>query len=144
MTTELTPKQQEYIEAVERNTAGLTAVSTGPCPGCKQCRDEYGITVPCECQNLPDCEGEPDPFCDDCDGHGDRQPTMAEFSEQWSNGKIVEEGGFSWDGCDICGSSLGGTMEPWHGVDSSNKIIHGDCACVDCVVYLANGDIPDR
>jgi len=148
----LTRKQKRFVEAIERNTQGLTAVSTGPCPGCEQCRDEYGVKVRCECQDKPENEGEPDPDCDDCDGKGVRLPTMAEFEEQWSSGKAISEGEFSHSGCDLCGSTLGGTFEPWHAclpvVDAAGQlvryeIIHGDRACVDCVMYLANGDLPE-
>ena len=138
----LTRKQREYVESVERYTKGLTAVSTGVCPGCEQCRDEYGVKVRCECQDAPENEGEPNPDCDDCDGHGKRPPTMAEFDEQCSNGSAFSEGSFSWRGCGICGSTLGGTVEPWHYLNEHGEIVHCDDACVDCVCYLANGDLP--
>jgi len=68
---------------------------------------------------------------------------MEEFEEQWSSGRVFSEGSFSWAGCGICGSRLGGTVEPWHGVDSNGEIMHFDDACVDCVCYLANGDLPE-
>ena len=149
----LTAKQRDYVESIERNTAGLTAISTGPCPGCEQCRDEYGIPVPCECKarsggDFPDCEACHEStctdcplICDNCDGRGNRPPTMAEFEEQWHNGETVCEGSFSHQGCDLCGSSLRGTMEPWHAIDANGEIIHGEHACVDCALYLANGDL---
>lgn len=138
----LTRKQRAFVEAIERNTAGLTAVSTGVCHGCEQCRDEHGQKITC-----PTCNGEgwidEDNDCQDCDGDGKRQLTMEEFEEEWSHGRVDAEPSFSWSGCDICGSSLGGNMEPWHGVDENGEIVHGDNACVDCVMYLANGDLPE-
>lgn len=109
----LTRKQRDFVRAIERNTGGLKAVSTGACPGCEQCRDEYA-----------------------------HDSTMEQFSEQCRSGEVINEGFFSWHGCDLCGSSIGGTFQPWHGIDSDGAIIHGERACVDCVCYLANGDLP--
>ena len=132
----MTKKQKRFVEAIERNTEGLQAVSTGPCSGCEQCRDEYGVEVACECGGDDDCEK--------CDGHAKRPPTMEEFDEQLSTEQAFSEGFFSWQGCDLCDSSLDGTFEPWHAVDANNEIIHGERACVDCVMYLANGDLPGQ
>ena len=70
-------------------------------------------------------------------------PTREQFEEAMDNGEIVQEPFFSWEGCDLCGSHLGGNFEPWHAVDANNEIVHGQRACVDCVVYLANGELPD-
>lgn len=103
-----------YEQRIEENTRGLTAVSTGICPGCETCRAEYA----------PDA-------------------TMEEFENMWSNGDCNAEPSFSWNGCDLCDSPLGGSMECWHAVDENGEIIHGDRACVDCVCYLANGDLPE-
>ena len=135
----LTKKQQKFVDAIEQNTKGLTAVSTGICPGCEQCRDEYGKRVPCgKC--AAGLIGDED--CPDCDGRGWREPTMEEFDEQCSTQEALCEGEFSWQGCDLCDSGLGGTFEPWHACDVNNEIIHGERACVTCVMYLANGDLP--
>ena len=41
MTSELTQAQQAFIDAIARNTEGLTAVSTGLCPGCPECAFDY-------------------------------------------------------------------------------------------------------
>lgn len=110
MKTTLTP----YEKRVQANTEGLAAVSTGVCPGCETCRDQFA----------PDA-------------------TKEEFDELVSSGQVFDEGGFSWRGCDICGSSLGGTVEVWHYIDENGDICHEDNACVDCVCYLANGDLPE-
>jgi Fe-S-cluster-containing dehydrogenase component len=53
-----------------------------------------------------------------------------------------DEPAFSWQGCDICGSSLGGDMEPYHYLDDDGEIQHGDNACTDCIMFLAYGDTP--
>lgn len=55
-----------------------------------------------------------------------------------------DEGSFSWSGCGICGSSLGGTRYIWHWVDEDGEMIHGDDACQDCLLYLANGEEPEE
>jgi hypothetical protein len=68
---------------------------------------------------------------------------VAEFNEAYENGEVCEEGSFSWSSCGICGSSLGGDRYPWHWIDENGEIVHESDACVDCVVFLANGDEPE-
>jgi len=104
----------EYEQAVEQGTHGLTVVSTGICPGCEQCRDEISPNS-----------------------------TMENFEELWETGETESEPFFSHWGCQICGSSLGGNFEVWHAIDKNNEIVHGERACVDCICYLANGNIPE-
>lgn len=110
----LSRRQHDFVSTIEANTEGLAAVSVGVCPGCAVCKAEY----------VPDA-------------------TMKEFEELWSSGVICAEPFFSWDGCDLCGSPLGGNFENWHATDENNEIVHGDRACEDCVQYLANGDLPE-
>ena len=62
MNDNLTEKQKDYIERIENYTKGLTAVSTGVCPGCEKCLEEYEIEIECECGGDDDCEL--------CDGSG--------------------------------------------------------------------------
>ncbi|MDD4988506.1 MAG: hypothetical protein PHS68_06400 [Candidatus Izemoplasmatales bacterium] len=135
MQDNLTEKQKEYIERIERNTKGLTAISTGICPGCEKCLDDFGIRIECECGGDDDCEL--------CNGFGKRKPTEEEFEDQCSNEDAYDEGCFSWSSCDLCGCPLGGSRVVWHGVDKDGNIVHGDHACVDCMMYLANGEVPD-
>lgn len=52
-----------------------------------------------------------------------------------------EEPWFSWSPCEVCGSSLGGNRESWHGV-VDGSIIHGTC-CEDCAYYLNYGRLDD-
>ena len=104
----------KYIESVEANLEGLTAVSSGVCPGCEVCRDELSP-----------------------------ESTMEEFYELWSEGKVDSEASFAWQGCDVCGSQLFGNFECWHAIDEDGEIIHGNHCCVDCVLYLAYGDVPE-
>jgi hypothetical protein len=103
-----------YTQAVEHCTEGLTAVSTGPCPGCAECRDDYGYD------------------------------SQEAFDADYESGRICAEPHFSWRGCELCGSPLGGDFEEWHALDANGELIHGARACVDCVCYLANGDEPEN
>jgi hypothetical protein len=130
----LARKQRAYVERVEANIGSMKGVSTGVCPGCEQCRDDYGRRAL--------CNGGEDCTSDLCNGKY-HSPTMEEFDEQVSSGRAIDEGSFSWRGCDICGSRLGGTVECWHWIDDNNEIQHESNACTDCVMYLANGDLPD-
>jgi hypothetical protein len=66
------------------------------------------------------------------------------FARDWSTGSVFSEAFFSWGGCDICDSRLGGDFEVWHYIDPQGKIQHGERACVDCVQYLANGTLPEK
>ena len=82
------------------------------------------------------------PGCEQCaDDHGVDQDT---FDAGVESGEIPNEGSFSWSGCDLCGSALGGTLEPYHYWDKeTDTIVHGFGACVDCICYIANGDEPE-
>jgi hypothetical protein len=51
------------------------------------------------------------------------------------------EASFSWAQCDTCGSTLGGDRYPAHGIIDGN-IYHFE-VCVDCVMYMANGEVPE-
>ena len=50
---------------------------------------------------------------------------------------------FSWSQCDGCGSSLGGDRTESTGIDEDGESISLDL-CIDCVMYLANGDEPEN
>lgn len=50
---------------------------------------------------------------------------------------------FSREACDTCGSGLGGDRYCAHGFMKDGNLIHLD-VCVDCVMYFANGDVPDQ
>ena len=57
------------------------------------------------------------------------------------------EASFSWRWCDSCGSTLGGDRLPAVGLwrDESNELQGIDMeVCVDCAMYHANGDVPER
>ena len=104
----------KYTDAVERALDGLDAVSVGTCPGCDECYQRFG-------------NGNPE-----------------DFVEDWHACKIIDEGSFSHSECGICGSRLGGDRYIWHWVGDDGVIQHEDDCCVDCLVYLANGDEPEE
>lgn len=113
----LTEKQQAYCDRVEANLKGLCAVSTGACPGCDECADAFGFD------------------------------STDEFTEAYESGSFEPESSFCWSGCEICGSSLGGEMEHWHAIEGDKpkggEILHFTNACRDCLMFLANGEVPD-
>lgn len=60
----------------------------------------------------------------------------------------TDEPSFSWSACDTCGSTLGGNREVGHAWVHINDvlgdvIVHLSC-CTDCVVFIANGDLPEE
>lgn len=87
--------------------------SFGQCPGCPQCMDAAGIS------------------------------DEATHREAWERGELPEEESFSYSGCGICGSPLGGDHSVYHWIDSDNEICHKDDGCRDCLFFTANGDLPD-
>jgi len=79
------------------------------------------------------------PTC--CDALG---VTEEEMEAGLEDGSICEdEGGFSWHHCDCCGSSLGGNRYAAHGFDKNKEVVHLEI-CEDCLIFLANGDEPEK
>jgi hypothetical protein len=148
----------DYTERVEQGLKGLNAVSTGPCPGCAECAESHNYRVEeCDSERCPagcyvEVGGIPE-------RHSNLNPQshhatealaeiarMERFDADWHACRIESEpcGRGQWRGCGICNSHLAGDFEVWHGIDpTSGEICHFDDACVDCVVYLANGDEPE-
>ena len=57
------------------------------------------------------------------------------------------ESSFSWSDCDSCGSSLGGDRYPAYGTfrdDSDELQLVPLYICVDCVLFHANGVMPEE
>jgi hypothetical protein len=75
-------------------TDDLKFVSTGLCPNCVDCSDNFGYD------------------------------SMEKFNQDCENGEVYDEGSFSWDPCDECNTSLGGNSYYAHGVDENDDIIH--------------------
>lgn len=81
------------------------------------------------------------PDCADCANN--RGMDLGMYNNAHEAGDINAEGSFSWRACEVCGSTLGGERHEWHAVDKNGDVIHGDDACTDCVLYLANGEEPE-
>jgi hypothetical protein len=143
-----------YARSVARGLEGLEAVSTGLCPGCDECRSDFADYRPSEdyasdaddaplVWTVPALEGEQ--FASE---EAAEVAAREAFDEDVRNGSAHADPFFSWEGCDICGSSLGGDFEPWHGIAKGKSVaeglFHGSHACVDCILYLANGDEPEN
>jgi len=73
--------------------------------------------------------------CGNCPKYNDTQGIYA-----WEQGVAVCEPFFSWNACEGCRSGLGGNREVAHGF-LNGHMIHM-YVCVDCVIYIANGDLP--
>jgi len=80
----------------------------------------------------------PCPGCETC-GLSDN-PTEEEYD-------LASESHFSWSPCDSCNSHLGGDRHAAHGYitfdDGSEELVHFD-VCTDCLLYHANGDVPEE
>ena len=80
------------------------------------------------------------PQCPDCQSDYGMSPRM--FYTAVISDTVFDEGSFSSDFCDCCGSSLGGSRYAAHAFDKSGRLYHLEI-CVDCLMYIANGDEPD-
>jgi hypothetical protein len=142
----------EYTERVESNLKGLTAVSTGLCSGCDECRESVGY-VPEHTYAYGDGPSGDGRWYIRAVGVMQTYDTEEEclaacregFQVGWESGCFPDEPSFSWASCGICGSTLGGDREVWHGIDDlTGTLYHFGNACVDCIIYLANGDEPEE
>lgn len=87
-------------------------------------------------RNLDGCEAVSVGYCPGC-----------EFCPGYQEGS--DEGGFSQDSCECCGSTLGGNRYSAHYIRPDDngsvvgQVIHHMEVCEDCLLYLANGDEPE-
>lgn len=139
----------KYIERVAHNLKGCEAVSTGVCPGCDDCRQADERFSVRELDPLLEDGSDPVAYGFAYDGlryaseEEAEKASQAAFRDAVSNGDAYQEPSFSWGECGVCGSRLGGDRETWHYV-ANGKLYHHDDACADCVLYLANGDVPEE
>lgn len=103
----------------------------------KQEYEEYEQNVKNTLEGLQYISSGPCPGCDEClECDNPDDPSM-----EWYD--LAGEPHFSWSGCEICGSSLGGNRYSAHAVDKNNNIIHFD-VCVDCYYYIEYGQLDDQ
>ena len=55
---------------------------------------------------------------------------------------VGDECGFSWHSCWTCERPLGGTRHELNYVGEDGQIYNEEI-CIDCVLYIANGDLPE-
>jgi hypothetical protein len=137
-----------YLRAVEHYLAGLEPACAGASPGCSECGLDATDCAACDGTGLcQECNGE-EP-CDTCEGSGECYPCAGtgETEPDEEARQCADEGSFSWSQCDACGSTLGGDRYPAHALSPerlgrSEHWIHLD-VCSDCLLFLANGDVPE-
>ncbi len=111
-------KQQQFIDRVTEaeNDTTYRTISPGLCSDCPDCQSSFG--------------------------YDDERA----FDNDIASGAVCDEGGFSYQDCDCCGSSLGGDRYAAHGhvtmKDGAVVLCHFDI-CEDCLQYLANGTLPE-
>lgn len=59
------------------------------------------------------------------------------------NAHNEDEGSFSWQSCELCGSFLGGDRFAAHGIEGPNHEITHYNICTDCVYYVNYGQLDD-
>ena len=112
---EETTEQKAFCEAIAQNTKGIDDLSTGWSAICPECYEPYGLC----------CE-------------------HAAKAHQEEHPDIGSEGHFSWHRCDCCGSTFGGDRHPAHGwMENHQELVHLE-VCVDCLMFIANGDSPEK
>jgi hypothetical protein len=159
-------KKPSFVERVERHTGGFTSVSSGLCGCCSECQRYLNMKV-----EVDDVEIRPDGMYLLGECILSRETLMAEikedavcnedylfelryidipeelqtklFNEKISDQRYLDEGSFSWQGCDTCGNPLGNTLHCGHGLDKDLNITHVNM-CTDCVMFFANGDLPEE
>ena len=97
-------------------------------------------------------DGEPSSGMWECPECGHRWDVTEDCPECGCDLEIALEPSFSWSGCDCCDSTLGGDLYPMIGWLNGareagfNYETHGweGRACADCVIFFANGDLPEQ
>jgi len=84
------------------------------------------------------------PTCPECQSAWGMSPR--EFYAAYERGAICEEGSFSRQSCDSCGSDLAGDRHDAHAISKigipNPEVLHISI-CTDCLCYHANGDLPE-
>lgn len=131
---------REYIKRVQESLEGLSA-SPGISPGCMECAKLFDYSDETDC---PKCGAEdPEPECGWCKGTGQNPKTMEAFAKAWAAGEFSDEGHFSWSRCGVCNGPAGDRYV-WHWIGKDKWQNHSDDMCSDCVLYLANGTLPNE
>lgn len=108
-----------FQDSVEYHCQGIRSISPGLNIQCLECTENYYY-----------------------DGKTLSEYSLEELEELQRKGKLLDEGAFSHSYCDSCGTPLSGNRYYAHGFNNKREIVHLDI-CEDCVMYFANGDIPE-
>lgn len=170
---ELSKRQKAFCEASGSAFKPEAYMSFGACPGCETCMDDNGYTVEKYAPKFPEREPtradryhlahaffgmvtvspsdvfreEFIPAAELVDGimseviGADRAERA--FREDWHGCLISDEGSFSGDGCGLCGMRMGSTLYVYHWVDRDGAVMHETDGCGDCLMFHANGDVPE-
>ena len=122
-TDQLTDKQIAFCNAADKACSETKyGISPGIAPCCSQCQSEY-------------------------------DKTSGELAHDLEHGNLADEPSFSHHSCECCGNGLGGNRYVAHALvqvksnDNPRKLQwlteHYEI-CEDCVLYIANGDVPDE
>ncbi len=130
----------DFTDAIERNWPDHT-IAPGASPGCSDCFP--WLERAADLEHAFDCESE----SDDCECFD--VSTVDEPSEHDMD--MANEGSFSWDDCDSCGSTFGGDRYAAHAIHHDAfgpnarrpNDVHHISICSDCLFFHANGDEPD-
>lgn len=141
-----------FLARFRRGTKGINHLSVGAYPHdtCKACNGtgldlSTVLTVGDAARVMAFVLDDDTDACDDCNGKGSTC-ACSECSD--FDPEVGDEGHFSWRDCDACGSGLGGDRHAAHGLIAlkprarRTHLIHLD-VCTDCLVFVANGDLPD-
>ena len=133
----------KYTDSVDDCLKGIECASPGISAVCPECQSawRHNFILTESISDLGDCSLQELLECTD-----DNETTLEDalFLLWFRHCEPEDEGSFSWSQCDACGSSLGGDRYAAHGfLKGTREIIHLD-VCVDCLLYLANGDEPEE
>lgn len=97
--------------------------------------EREGINCLTETTYCPDCGSENLDY-DAC------EYTCRDCGKVFDGGECPHEAHFSWDSCDCCNAIAGDRYfcEGYH--PESGEVLKGYEICPDCLIYVANGDLP--
>lgn len=149
---ELTPRQQEFVRRVHEDEVDDLHWSLGwPLSEHRrtfvarfECANGHRWVESTDGYELPP-DDEFDNVCPECDLIG--KATIEDEADTDEFKDRSDDLGFSWQGCDCCGSPLGGTRYAATLIRTAGSAF-GEAAiavavCDSCRSYIANDDVPD-
>ena len=85
-----------------------------------------------------------DDFLDnECDECSSNNTTLVILDDQDLDDDLVDDLGFSWSQCDVCGSTLGGNRYAVSDISEDGSECVPMEACQDCYIEIATGERPE-